>query len=416
MTNFRYGAGSSVQLDFAEGTEPVELGTPPGRPPAELSAAVADALGEPLEYPSLAHCTTPGDRVVLALAPGVPQVAQITVAVVQALVDDARVDPNGITVLRPSPESDTSTEDPCRLLPVSIRRRIMVVIHDPDDRDMLAYLTAGDTDEPILLNRALHEADLVLPIGCLHGESTAGYFGIHGVVFPTFSDRKTAARFRSIGSLHSDGKRRKELTAEVDQIAWLLGVHFAIQVVPAAGSSVLHVLAGCSDAVARRGRELYDAAWSCAAPQQASLVVAAVEGDSEQQTWHNVGRALNAATELVEDGGSVAVCCDLSTLPGAAMQRLIGSESHRAALRRIRKDRPEDALPAVQLARAMDRGKVYLLSRLEESVVEDLDVIPIGNGAELARLVRRHTSCILLSNAQYAVVKSPHIACGGMET
>ncbi len=405
MSIFRYGTGSSVQLDFAEGAEPVELGTPPGRPTADVSAAVADALGEPLEYPALARCTTPGDCVVVALGTGVPQVAQITAAVVQALVD-VRIDPDGITVLQPSPEADTSADDPCRLLPVSIRRRIMVAVHDPDDRDMLAYLAAGDTGEPILLNRALHDADLVLPIGCLHGESAAGYFGIHGVVFPTFSDRKTAARFRSIGSLHSDGNRRKELTAEVDQIAWLLGVHFAIQVVPAAGSSVLHVVAGRSGAVARRGRELYDAAWSCTVPQQASLVVAAVDGDSEQQTWRNVGRALHAATEMVEDGGSVAVCCDLSTPPGAAMQRLIGAESRRAALRRIKKDRPEDALPAAQLARVLDHGKVYLLSRLEESVVEDLDVIHVGNDAELARLVRRHTSCILLSNAQYAVVKS----------
>ena len=65
----------------------------------------------------------------------------------------------------------------------------------------------------------------------------------------------------------------------------------------------------------------------------------------------------------------------------------------------------DDALPAAQLARALDRGKVYFLSRLEASVVEDLEMIHVGNGAELARLARRHASCILLSNAQYAVTK-----------
>ena len=126
----------------------------------------------------------------------------------------------------------------------------------------MAYLAANESGEAILINRALHEADVVLPVGCLRADETAGYFGIHSSVFPAFSDAKTIQRFRGFGRLNGRGNRRRELTAEVDHVAWLLGVNFTIQVVPAAGDRVLHVLAGQSDSVRQRGRELYRAAWS----------------------------------------------------------------------------------------------------------------------------------------------------------
>ncbi len=403
MAVLRYGADSSVRLEFADGVPPVECGTPRGQSAADLAAAVTDALREPLEYPPLARNTTPGDRVVLALDHSLPQATQITAAVIRALVD-ARVDPDGITVLRTQDDVDAGAEDPCRLLPGPLGERITLFTHDPTDRQRLAYLAATDAGEPILLSRAIHEADLVLPIGCLQDDSAAGYYGIHTPIFPAFSDRKTLQRFRSLGSLDANSKHKKELVREVEHVAWLLGINFTIQLVPAAGDGILHVLAGHSDAVHKQGQRLYEAAWSSRTPHRASLVVAGIQGNANKQTWQNFGRALATAVGLVEDGGTIAVCCDLAAAPGEAMQRMIGAQSRDSALRHIRKDRPPDTQPAAQLARALDRAKVYLLSRLDPSLVEDLDMIPIAAADELARLARQHKSGILLSNAPQATV------------
>ena len=129
-------------------------------------------------------------------------------------------------------------------------------------------------------------------------------------------------------------------------------------------------------------------------PRRASLVVAAIEGGDTEQTWENLGRALESADALVEDGGAIAVCCDLAAAPGPGVQSMAAARSRRSALKRIRKDRPADALPAAQLARALDRDKVYLLSRLDPAIVEELEMIPIADGDELVRLARRHRSCI----------------------
>ena len=74
-----------------------------------------------------------------------------------------------------------------------------------------------------------------------------------------------------------------------------------MQLVPAAGDGVLHVLAGASDAVRQRGRELYQAAWACQVARPASLVVAAIEGGPQQQTAVGTGRLSLCYCEISED-------------------------------------------------------------------------------------------------------------------
>jgi lactate racemase len=434
MALLHYGIHSSVEIELADGRQPDVPDVPRGSPVHDVAAAVAAALAEPLDYPPLVKCVTPADRVVLALDRGVPRVAEITAAAVDALIR-AGVAPDGISVLQSPVEQNTKAqhdnENPCRLIAAPLRRRIELLTHDPADRRQLAYLAADESGGAILVHRALHEADVALPVGCLRAEGTAGYFGIHGAVYPTFSDVKTLERFRgpavlrnyfskgSVGQCdcchdstprHYNGreggrtvKRSHEIDpiAAANHVAWLLGVQFAIQVVPAAGEEVMHVVAGQCDAVRRQGAELYHAAWDWPAASPADLVVATVDGAAGRQTWENVGRALDAAVQFAEADGAIAVCCDLAARPGPATQHLSGAPSHEAALRRISRHRPPDAIVAAQLARALDRNKVYLLSRLEPSMVEELDMIPIENAGELARLVRHHKSCLLLPNAPY---------------
>ena len=68
--------------------------------------------------------------------------------------------------------------------------------HDPANRRNLAYLAASEGGQPILFNRLLTDADVVLPVGCMQREHSAGYFGIHTTIYPEYSDQHTQARFR----------------------------------------------------------------------------------------------------------------------------------------------------------------------------------------------------------------------------
>ena len=355
MTVLRYGADSSVILQFAAGVTLDECGTPHGIPLADPAAAVAVALEQPLEYPPLAQTTTPGDRVVVVLGSGLPQVAQITAAVVRALMASG-IDADGITILRSRADNSigmgneekscdelpenadlaATVENPLRLIPGPVAERIRLLAHDPATRRNLAYLAASEGGQPILLNRLLTDADVVLPVGCTQRERAAGYFGIHTTIYPEFSDQNTLARFRKHDRFIGNGHHR-ELQQEVNHVAWLLGVNFSVQVVPAPGDAILHVLAGQSDVVRRQCRELYRAAWSRSVGHRARLVIAAMEGPEREQTWENLGRVLESASRLVEEDGAIAVCCDLAAPPGPAMQRLIGRHRQRPCGRSVAK-------------------------------------------------------------------------------
>jgi nickel-dependent lactate racemase len=401
---FRFGIDGLADLDLANGTWLAECGTPAQPALDDLRAAVDAVLAEPLSYPPLARSATPGDRVVLVLEQAVPQADAIVAGVVAHLLQ-AGVDPDGILVLRTLADLRLGVPDPCRLLSEDVRLRVTLLTHDPANRQQLAYLAAAEDGTPILLNRAIVEADVVLPVGCLGDRRAVDYHGIHAAVCPTFSDQRTLMRLCSPDLLKLRTGRRRQRLKFCNDVGWLLGVSFTIQVVPGPGEGVLHVLAGEVGAVRRRGRELYERAWVGSVPRRASLVVAALSGGAPRQTWHDVGRALAAATALVEEGGAIALCCDLAAEPGPAIRQLADSRSRRAALCRIRKDRPEDALAAMQLAGALDRAEmVYLLSRLDDALVEQLDMAPLARPAELARLARRHSSCIVLSNAGRAAV------------
>ena len=99
----------------------------------------------------------------------------------------------------------------CRNAASSFQERITLA--DPrSGRPPAVGLSGGQRGgRGILINRALHEADVVLPVGCLRSDKSAGYFGIHGGIFPTFSDAKTIQRFRGFASLNGQGNRRTRI-------------------------------------------------------------------------------------------------------------------------------------------------------------------------------------------------------------
>jgi len=278
------------------------------------------------------------------------------------------------------------------------------VTHDPDDRDGIAYLAAADSGEPILLNRLITDADVVLPIGSTGGGAAAGSHGVFGPIYPTFSDLRTLARFQSLDSIDARQHETKSLAREADHVGWLLGASFAVQVIPSGGDAIMHVLAGEAGAVGRRAAKLYEALWRSSVPRRASLVVAGIKGISAHQTWHNVGLALERAGKLVLDGGAVVICCDVDRRPEPPCESPLSEGDPDEQPKPTTDQRPEDLLPSSQLALALARGQVYLLSRLDQSLVEDLGMAPVANHEELARLAARHQSCILLSNAAHAMV------------
>ena len=70
----------------------------------------------------------------------------------------------------------------------------------------------------------------------------------------------------------------------------------------------------------------------------------------------------------------------------------------------LRRDRSEDAVAAALLVTERLRVHVYLLSHLGSDIVEELGLGYVASGEEVERLSRQFENCILLGNAQHAVL------------
>ncbi|HEX3727629.1 MAG TPA: lactate racemase domain-containing protein, partial [Pirellulales bacterium] len=354
----KYGAGASLRLEIDEHALVANCDAPRGAVLADVSTAVDRALGQPLDFPPLAQSAVPGDKVVLGLADEVPHAATIVERVIRALVASG-VEPGSITVLRTPNTAATRADDPLAQLSDDLRSAVDLKIHDPLDRDSLSYLAATAEGKPIYINRSIHDADLVISIGCLRLPESAGYFGIHAGLFPAFSDAASLSRYRSAQAVRKAQSAR--LRKETDEVCWLLGMRFTIQVVPAPAGEVLHVLAGDLDAVEREGTRRCDEAWRYEVPRRADLVVATLGGEAAEQTWEKLARALDAASRAAGPEGAIVVCSELSQPPPDAIRSLSGADDLEGLLRAIDRHQPPGAATAARLVRALQNGDVYLV-------------------------------------------------------
>ncbi|MCA9201800.1 MAG: DUF2088 domain-containing protein [Planctomycetales bacterium] len=377
---------------------------PQCRPLDDPVAAVAAALVTPLDFPPLSVCTVAGDQIALAVDRGVPQAAAVVAGVMQTLIE-AGVSPANVAVVCAAETSEAEYEQLLNLVPDEVRVQLRVETHDPHDRQTLQYLAASRSNKPIYFNRTLCDADVVIPIGTMRLESSLGYVGVHGGLFPAFSDDETRRRFAAPSSAdHRALHRRRH--EEVDEAAWLLGVQFTVQVIPGPGDSILQVLCGDANRVAEEGQRRCQTVWLHSPPSRAGLVVATIEGGDHQQTWENIGRALFAALQAVDEQGAVVLCTNVRQPPGPAVRRLSAPRTSEEILHALRRDHSADAITAALLLESRQRCRVYLMSGLDEETVEDLGLAHVRDQAQVGRLGQQYASCIFLRSAQHAMVRA----------
>lgn len=364
-------------------------------PCSDVVQAVYDSLTQPLGFGSLNEVTVVGDQIVLAVADSLPCMEQIVEGIVESLVD-AGTDPDRVTVL-------LSEKYQAKLDELRLRSAEPVhwACHDPDREEELAYLATTEEGLPIVLNRLLIDADLVIPIGCFRTGTVYDYFGIHTPIFPTFTSREAIAQFGASKSQDSRGRLHKRQVHETDRIGWLLGVCFSIQVIPGRDGQVLEVIAGEIEQVRHQAIRAYRQAWHHQVSSQVGLVISILDDPSELADWPGLVQSLIDAVALLEPDGSVVILTHLSAQPGPAIRALIDSEDQTATLQTIRESRLTDAKTAVKLAELVKNHKVYLMSGLDEPMVEDLHITPIGSESELIRLSERFATAVVLEGAPF---------------
>lgn len=363
--------------------------------------AVQESLRHPLEFPALYQALVPDDHVVVVLDRAVPSDAEIICGVWSSFVE-AGVDPNHVSILQPASLTEALPPDPRRLLPESIRAQVSWKIHDPTAEDSIGYLASSAAGERLYLSRQVLDADFVLPIGRIGFDPMLGRRELTSSFYPGLSDPE--AFTKSLGQGHSElgPDDERPLRQLVNEIAWLLGIQFAIQVMPSGGHQGLAaVIAGGTDQVTQRGKSLLDQHWRVSLDQRGETAIVSIPSVGEASSWSDLGAAVAAAQKLIVHGGRIIVLSDLSAAPGPGINLVRNSRAPKSALQPLRKAAPPDLLAASQIASAAEWASIYLLSGLDGQIVEESFMTPLEHECEATRLLETCDGCVVLPGAQY---------------
>jgi len=368
----------------------------------DVAAETKAALESPIGFPPISQMMVPGDQIAIAMGADVRKPDLVARGAVAALIA-AGAEYQHIVVVA------GDVADANRLRPALqdlADQGLVVVGHEANDDQALCYVAAVD-DTPLLMNRQLFEADVVIPIGCVRSAAARDSRGAYDSLYPRFADCVTQKSYSQANALDSPtalATRRRE----TDQAGWLLGAPLAVQVVPGPGGEVARVLAGEPGELVKESAAAFQQQWSRPVQQRANLVVATLAGGETEQTWDNVARALHAAACVVEyEESAVAICTDLDIRPGEALRELAAADGDLERAGQLGEIQSPDAAAAWEIYKALCRGPVFFMSRLAADTVEEMGMTPIANREELARLAQQARSCVVLDESQHAV---PHLA------
>ncbi len=364
-----------------------------------LAELCRQSLAEPLGYPEITRCTVPGDRVIIAVDPETPFVVDLICAVCEQLqtIPDGGVQ---LTLLLPDDPDQQGWQWLRDQLPVHVLEQLTVHVHNPSDRPSISYLASSANGERIYLNQLLTDADLIVSIGFIAFDSLLGFRGTTSSLFPTFSDLETKQGHHSQGHPELSPNQQRVFRELVDEVGWLLGTQFTIQVVPGTATLPAAILSGIPDVVMERGRELVNEIWRVSLEEPVDAVVMTVPGGTTFG-WKQLGLALEQVSSLVPQGGRIIAIADLPEPQGPAATLLRRSQEPEELLKPLRREPTVDSVEIAQLIQAQRRARVYLLSRLAPEIVEELGMIPVADSEELRRLVSTIPNCRIIPFANY---------------
>ena len=167
-------------------------------------------------------------------------------------------------------------------------------IHDSGNPQGLAYIAANDEGMPVKVNRAIVDADVVLPIGCV---SFAMDEPLSDCIYPAFGCRDAQDRYRI------QKNTLASRTAEIELANDHLGSFYTIQVVAGPGGKIKSAFAGERKTAINLATDAYAATWRLNPVDEADMAIASIETDPDQQSWKDFARAVVSANLVANSNG-----------------------------------------------------------------------------------------------------------------
>lgn len=372
----------------------------PDRPPilADPTQALREALESPLRYPSLRLALTPDDHVTIVVDDHLTHLAKLATVVIDHVIG-AGVEPTSITLLSaPSPSRQTWIND----LP-EVLEDVRIETHDPHDRNRLAYLASTKAGRRIYLNRSAVDADQLVLLTGPHFDPLLGYAGAEGSLYPALSDAATRQSWNDSLSMKAPSHEDWPVRREANEVSWLLGSPFYVQVVEGPGDGVVQVIAGAADTAAE-GRQWVDRCWRATVPELADLAIATISGDPARQDFNDMARAIACASRVVKPDGIIALLCEACPDFGDGFRTIAQAGEPEEAFRILKEKPPADWPAAYAWLESVRKSRVFLHSGLSPDIAEELFTTPMLHARQAQRLIDAGGKVVILPDAHKLMV------------
>jgi hypothetical protein len=392
----RYGTEQQLSLSNLPDTARI-LGLPALTPLTDCTARLAEMLAHPTNFPELQAALVPGDRIVLALGPGLSCRVELVAGVVQYLLDKGHA-ANEIAVLQTV--ADANLADPRGQLEPSIASQVELLTHYPGQREELGYLCADEQGNPIYFHRSLIEADFIIPIMSAeqHIEPLHGASGLH----PLFSQLNEPATDAKKPKKSKPTTKRKP-TANTDELLpetpdFLLGVMFGIRVIGGGPDELYALHVGQVDTIQQQSSQQLAQLWRTEIAGRFELVVLAIP-HGEPLRWEKLTPIITRWLPHLRKNGMFVLATDLSEQLPASLNYWAQSGWRDDLLPVL----AEEKIPGAELvhafAAARKQARLYLLSNLHPDVVSDLGWSAVSNAQEVERLVHEAETQLIVHHA-----------------
>lgn len=304
--------GNPVDFNVPDRNLAEILGPKPSRPLSDLERAIEAAFDAPIGQDALEKWVKPSDRVIIVsddntrLTPADRIIPPLLERLNAAGVPDDRI----ACIMALGTHRYMTDAEMAAKVGERVYRRIRVFNHEWRDPDALVDLGTSSQGTPLLVNRAVAEADVVIGLGAIVPHHIPGFSGSSKIIQPGVCGARTTAETHllscSDGGDSFLGIADNQVRRDMDDMADRVGMHTIFNVVMDSQGGVVGVFFGDMRAAFKAGVKMATDIYGVAYNETPDIVVAN-SYPCDLDFWQS-HKSQYPAQRMVRAGGTIIVC------------------------------------------------------------------------------------------------------------
>jgi len=351
---------------------------------ADERQAITQSLRSPIESLPLLDLVKPTDKVVVIATDNTRPCPDDRILPPLLAELEGKVPRENITIivalgLHPS----LNKAELARKLGKDIVANYNVFNHDVNDT---VYIGTTSRGTPVDINRRVIKADFRISTGFIEPHFFAGFSGGRKSIAPgVFSVRSAyhnhGYRMVEHPKARAGITRGNPLHEDLVEQAQMAKLNFIVNVLLNKEREITHVVSGHPFKAHEKGCQIEKKIAGVEVPQRADITITTNSGAPLDLDLYQTCKGIDTASQVTRDGGIIIVAssCSAGIGPEAFLELHRSVDSPKEVIRKVKREEPIGVQWENQiLARTQLKQDIYLVSSLDDAVVNDMMMMPVS--------------------------------------